>query len=154
VSRYRLIGYENRDIADHKFRDDREDGGEIGAGHSVTALYEIKFHKNTHSGRVGEVFIRFKAPDEMYEADEIQFGITRQDFRNHFRRCTPQFKLAAGAAEFAEILGKSYWAKDSRLADVLELVDDIYDEMKTPEVLELMSLISQARRLEDQLAEK
>ena len=38
VRSYRLIGYENRDVADDKFRDDKEDGGEMGAGHSTTAL--------------------------------------------------------------------------------------------------------------------
>jgi Ca-activated chloride channel family protein len=41
VGAYRLIGYENRLLADHDFNDDRKDAGEIGAGHSVTALYEI-----------------------------------------------------------------------------------------------------------------
>ncbi|RKX28454.1 MAG: VWA domain-containing protein, partial [Candidatus Zixiibacteriota bacterium] len=44
VRSYRLLGYENRDVDDNKFRDDKEDGGEIGAGHEVTALYEIKLH--------------------------------------------------------------------------------------------------------------
>src|SRR5690606_24280458 len=42
VARYRLIGYENRDVADDDFRNDRVDAGEIGAGHTVTALYEIE----------------------------------------------------------------------------------------------------------------
>jgi Ca-activated chloride channel family protein len=41
VQAYRLIGYENRILADHEFNDDRKDAGELGAGHSVTALYEI-----------------------------------------------------------------------------------------------------------------
>jgi hypothetical protein len=41
VSAYRLIGYENRILRDKYFNDDRKDAGEIGAGHSVTALYEI-----------------------------------------------------------------------------------------------------------------
>ncbi|MGD9100183.1 MAG: von Willebrand factor type A domain-containing protein, partial [Anaerolineae bacterium] len=44
VSRYRLLGYENRDIANEDFRDDEVDAGEVGVGHSVTALYELKFH--------------------------------------------------------------------------------------------------------------
>lgn len=39
----RLIGYENRDVADKDFRNDKVDGGEIGAGHSVTALYDVVF---------------------------------------------------------------------------------------------------------------
>ncbi len=42
VSRYRLLGYENRSLADEDFRKDDVDAGEIGSGHSVTALYEIK----------------------------------------------------------------------------------------------------------------
>ncbi|MCB0048392.1 MAG: DUF3520 domain-containing protein, partial [Caldilinea sp.] len=42
VERYRLVGYENRDVADDDFRNDEVDAGEIGAGHSVTALYEIE----------------------------------------------------------------------------------------------------------------
>ena len=41
VESYRLIGYENRDIADKDFRNDRVDAGEVGAGHNVTALYEL-----------------------------------------------------------------------------------------------------------------
>src|SRR3954451_25150681 len=42
VTRYRLLGYENRDVADNNFRNDSIDAGEVGAGHSVTALYEIE----------------------------------------------------------------------------------------------------------------
>ncbi|MEM7357301.1 MAG: von Willebrand factor type A domain-containing protein, partial [Acidobacteriota bacterium] len=45
VTRYRLLGYENRDLADERFRDDTADAGEIGVGHSVTALYEIKLRR-------------------------------------------------------------------------------------------------------------
>src|SRR4051794_29977061 len=41
VGSYRLIGYENRVMANHEFRDDRKDAGKIGAGHHVTALYEL-----------------------------------------------------------------------------------------------------------------
>ena len=41
VQAYRLIGYENRILRDQDFNDDRKDAGEIGAGHTVTALYEI-----------------------------------------------------------------------------------------------------------------
>ena len=131
VRSYRLIGYENRDVADDKFRDDKEDGGEIGSGHNVTALYEIKFHHNAPLGRVADVFIRFKAPDVTREADEIRFGITGRDFRRRFQSCTTEFKLAAAAAEFAEILGKSYWAKDSKLSDVYALVDDVYRQTRS-----------------------
>ncbi len=53
VARYRLLGFENRAIADEDFRDDSVDAGEIGAGHSVTALYEIKRHPDAE-GRIGD----------------------------------------------------------------------------------------------------
>ena len=46
VSRFRLVGYENRRLAHEDFRDDTADAGEVGAGHSVTALYEIKIHED------------------------------------------------------------------------------------------------------------
>ena len=154
VRSYRLIGYENRDVADDKFRDDKEDGGEIGSGHNVTALYEIKFHHNAPLGRVADVFIRFKAPDVTREADEIRFGITGRDFRRRFQSCTTEFKLAAAAAEFAEILGKSYWAKDSKLSDVYALVDDVYRQTRSGDVRELADLVSLAERYQDQLAER
>jgi hypothetical protein len=65
-----------------------------------------------------------------------------------------QFKLAAAAAEFAEILRKSYWAKGSELKDVLALVKEISNKTDSPEVIELMSLISKAQQYEQQLAEK
>jgi Ca-activated chloride channel family protein len=51
VERFRLIGYENREVADEDFRDDRVDGGEVGAGHTVTALYAVK----TRPGRTGQL---------------------------------------------------------------------------------------------------
>ncbi len=57
VASYRLIGYENRAIADEDFRDDRVDGGEVGPGHTVTALYEIRLRPGG-SGRLAEVAVR------------------------------------------------------------------------------------------------
>src|SRR5688500_4192831 len=50
VLRYRLLGFENRDVADHDFRNDRVDAGEIGAGHEVTALYEVKLARGVETG--------------------------------------------------------------------------------------------------------
>jgi len=121
VRSYRLLGYENRDVDDDKFRDDKEDGGEIGSGHEVTALYEIKLQKEESSSNVGTIYIRYKDPDSD-EVTEINRRISRSVFSNEFVKASMQFKLAAAAAEFAEILRKSYWAKGSELKDVLALV--------------------------------
>ncbi|MEJ2736647.1 MAG: von Willebrand factor type A domain-containing protein, partial [Anaerolineae bacterium] len=62
VARYRLVGFENRAIADQDFRDDTVDAGEIGAGHSVTALYEVKLHPEA-GGRIATVHLRWQDPD-------------------------------------------------------------------------------------------
>jgi Ca-activated chloride channel family protein len=65
VARYRLVGYENRDVADADFRDDDVDAGEIGAGHQVTALYEVEltaFGSLMATLPLGAVRIRHKAP--------------------------------------------------------------------------------------------
>src|SRR5688500_3609891 len=63
VAAYRLIGYENRALADHEFNDDTKDAGELGAGHSVTALYEIVPVGVESDVRVGATDeLRYQAP--------------------------------------------------------------------------------------------
>ena len=153
VRSYRLLGYENRDVNDDKFRDDKEDGGEIGSGHQVTALYEIKFHKFAKGDRVGTIFIRHKDPDNG-EVAEMNRQITRNDFRNSFENSSADFRLAATAAEFGEILRKSYWAKDSKLSAVFDLVKEVFVENDSEDIVQLMDLISKAQKHQDELAEK
>lgn len=153
VRSYRLLGYENRDVADDKFRDDKEDGGEVGAGHAVTALYEIKFHKTAPSGTVGTVYIRYKDPDS-FEVTEISRPVTRSMFSGRFDDGTPQFRLAATAAEFAEILRKSYWAKGSSLAEVLEVAKGVHRDIDSADMIEFLHLIAKADGLQADRAEK
>ncbi|UCD95116.1 MAG: DUF3520 domain-containing protein, partial [Candidatus Zixiibacteriota bacterium] len=153
VRSYRLLGYENRDVDDDKFRDDKEDGGEIGSGHQVTALYEIKFFKENKADRIGTLYVRYKDPDNS-EVTELSRGITRGDFRNKFGNCSVDFKLAAACAEFAEILRKSYWAKGSRLSDVYELAIEVFLENDSREIVEFMNMISKADKFAGERAEK
>jgi Ca-activated chloride channel homolog len=61
VSKYRLIGYENRDVKDEQFRDDKVGGGQVGPGHQVTAMYEVQLKAKLLP--LGLVRIRAKAPD-------------------------------------------------------------------------------------------
>lgn len=153
VRSYRLLGYENRDVDDNKFRDDREDGGEIGAGHEVTALYEIKLRREADKNRLGNIYIRYKDPDS-FEVDEIKVPIKRSIFSRTFRSCSEQFKLAAVAAEFSEILRKSYWAKNSSLTDLRDILNDSFYHTNNDEVIELQQLISKTIRFQDDLAER
>ncbi|MFQ5399649.1 MAG: von Willebrand factor type A domain-containing protein [Anaerolineae bacterium] len=118
VERYRLLGYENRDIADESFRDDSVDAGEIGAGHSVTALYEVKFADEADPAIVAmTVRVRYADP-ETAEVKEIEQSIAQADFAAVFTKASPHFQLSAVVAEYAEILRDSYWARDSSLESV------------------------------------
>lgn len=150
VERYRLLGYENRDVADEKFRDDKEDGGEIGSGHTVTALYEIKF-KDGARGDVGTVYIRHKNPDS-FEVSEIAEKIGASIFKSSFELGSFDFRLAAATAEFAEIMRASYWARDSKLSDVLSVVRNIDQKGSNDQVIELMNLIAKADKLRTEKA--
>ena len=62
VSRFRLLGYENRYLENHQFRDDTVDAGEVGSEHCVTALYEVKLHEEA-SGKIVTASIRYADPD-------------------------------------------------------------------------------------------
>jgi len=153
VHSYRLLGYENREVADNKFRDDSEDGGEVGSGHSVTALYEIKLQARNTGRNLGTVSVRFKDPlsDEI---TEVSRGIPSNVFIVRFQNAPAGLRLAATAAEFAEVLRGSYWAKDSEITRLLVNTAMVYAESGAPEVLELMNLISRACQYSDELANR
>jgi Ca-activated chloride channel homolog len=146
VSRYRLLGYENRDITDEQFRDDKVDAGEVGAGHSVTALYEIKFQDKAQ-GEAMLVRVRYKDPDSG-EVIEIAQKLKSEEVQPAFDAASPEFHLAAAVAEYAEILRKSYWAKDSQMSHVLALARRAQEEMPgNAQVAEFVTLVEQAARL-------
>ena len=153
VRSYRLLGYENRDVADNKFRDDKEDGGEIGAGHEVTALYEIKLFRNCKYNNIGTVYVRYK-DDSGQEVSEINRGIQKSIFQKQFKNASYEFKLAAVAAEYAEVLRKSYWAKDSDPQYLLNIATELLGEHQSDELIELIGMIAKSNHLEESLAQK
>ena len=116
VSRYRLLGYENRDVADDDFRNDAVDAGEIGAGHSVTALYELKLREGA-DGPIGTVYMRYEDVG-LNEVVEISQEFQRSDLSIAFAETAPAFQLSAVVAEFAEVLRGSYWAREGSLQAV------------------------------------
>jgi len=146
VHSYRLIGYENRDVPDDKFRDDKYDGGEIGAGHSVTALYELKLQPEKE-GTVATTYVRYKDA-EMKEVTEFKSSIGTDEFNKSIDESSSDYALAATVAQFAEILRESYWAKGSSLGPVLERAQSLGKELKADaDVIELVDLISKAKGL-------
>ncbi|MCH8274771.1 MAG: von Willebrand factor type A domain-containing protein [Armatimonadetes bacterium] len=143
VSRYRLLGYENRRVADQDFRNDAVDAGEIGAGHSVTALYELKLVDDA-DGNVATVSLRYQEPDSG-EVVEMSREIDRSEIRAEFEETSPRFQLAATVAEYAEILRESYWAQDGSIEDVLVYAERVRkllpDDSDVAEFAEMVSMV-------------
>ena len=117
VSRYRLLGYENRRVDDEDFRDDEVDAGEIGVDHSVTALYELKL-KDGASGLLSTVRVRYEDPDSG-TVSEISREFNRDDLESSLEQASPRFQMSAVVAEYAEILRESYWAQEGSLEAVI-----------------------------------
>lgn len=146
VRNYRLVGYENRDVADEDFRDNEVDAGEIGAGHSVTALYEIKLNSEA-SGRIATVFMRWEDPDT-HQVVEISQDYYANQLERDFDETDPYFQRAVVVAEFAEILKDSYWAEDSSLDDVYDEARRIEDDLRRDDDMEeFVELVKKAKGL-------
>ncbi|MFL7790506.1 MAG: von Willebrand factor type A domain-containing protein [Anaerolineae bacterium] len=150
VRSYRLIGYENRDIADEDFRDDDVDAGEIGVGHSVTALYEIKLWEGASSTDPAiTAYVRYENPDTG-ETFEQNRSISWGEFASSFEGASPHFQLTAVVAEYAEVLRHSYWAKGSSLEDVLMQARRVAAYFPEDEdVIEFLQLVEKAVMLSD-----
>ena len=125
VSRYRLVGFEKRDVADKDFRNDTVDGGEIGAGHSVTALYEVKL--TGESKDIGVIRIRYKSPDGQ-EVKEISSILRVNPPSAQYAR--DEFTFVQAVMVYAEIMRKSYWAKQHSLSEVKQLLASITPDFK------------------------
>lgn len=151
VREYRLLGFENRDVADRDFRNDAVDAGEIGAGHEVTALYELKLAVGAPRGRLAEVRVRWAEPEqsETPKVHEIAERFYARDLEESFDRATPRFRLDAVVAEYAEILRRSFWAKENRIENLLPLARAAERELPSDEsVHEFVQLLETAAGLE------
>lgn len=148
VKGYRLLGYENRMLQTEDFDDDKKDAGEIGAGHMVTALYEIipvnseqeipetELKYQAESGNVGvengewlNLKIRYKAPDSD-ESRLCSYPVTEDAY---MEQPGEDFYFAAAVAEFGLLVRDSEYKKDASFENVrelLKLVDTESDEYK------------------------
>ncbi len=146
VRSYRLLGYENRDIADHRFRNSREDGGEVGAGQEVTVLYELELAPRARLDRLATVFVRWTDPDSR-TASELNRDVTWSRHSGRFESGRPELRLAVVAARFAELLKGTGYASESTFADLLRLATPLEREMGDEQTRELVDLIRRASSL-------
>ena len=152
VRSYRLLGYENRDVKDEDFRDDSVDAGEVGAGHSVTALYEIKLHEDV-DGDLAKVHVRYEDPDSG-EVSEIEREFRSSDLVTDFEDASASFQLSAVVAEYAEILRESYWAREGSLDAVSAQAGRVLRLMpEDTDIAEFAALVAQAEEIESRSRE-
>ena len=146
VARYRLIGYENRAIADQDFRNDSVDAGEIGAGHSATALYAVQFQPGAQ-GRIATVQLRWEDPTT-YEVREINGNINTWDMSPSFASADSRYQVAVLAAQYAETLRQSPYAAGTTFYQIYTLALPLLDTLgEDPDVSEFVSLVGRASQI-------
>jgi Ca-activated chloride channel family protein len=164
VSRYRLIGYENRRLQAEDFNDDTKDAGEVGAGHSVTALYEVipvgvkqpsggvdplKYQTTTSmedapEGELLTVKVRFKNPGAQ---TSTMFQHVVKDANVVIESASRQQRFAAAVAEFGLLLSQSENTGSAKWTEARTLARGALSREPTDEQLELLSLIAKAQSL-------
>jgi len=166
INSYRLIGYENRMLNDEDFEDDSKDAGEIGAEHTVTALYEVELNNDNqtvdapklkyrkteikpdalNSDEIMTLRIRYKEPDgdQSIELQDILAGTPI-----HISESSDNFRFASAAAEFAMLLRDSEFKFDSNYDSVLKLAQSALGFDKFGYRAEFVNLVKRAQLLSD-----
>ncbi len=149
VEAYRLIGFENRGIRDSDFRNDDVDAGELGAGHQVTAIYEIELEEGVSlndRAELGTVNLRWEDPasGEVIEIDE---DIDLRDIEERWANTPDDFQLATVVATLAEKLRENPYADDVDVEDLAVEAERLAEAYGTDSVDELADLIARVARL-------
>jgi len=166
VQAYRLIGYENRVIANEDFNDDLKDAGELGSGHTVTALYEIipagitdnftkmvdslKYQRNDRriaSGNSNEIMtikLRYKKPDDNVSMLMVH-TLTGKEIQ--LENTSDNFRFAAAVAEFGMLLRASSFKQESSYQQVTNLAKSAQGKDANGYRAEFVKLVDAAHSL-------
>jgi Ca-activated chloride channel family protein len=148
VAAYRLIGYENRALANQDFDDDRKDAGEIGAGHSVTALYELvltdKAKRRNKSKPLAELRLRYKPPSK---SKSKRLSVSVVDRRTTLANSSNDFRFAAAVAELALLLRRSPHSGTASWQQAKALAEGALGRDEGGYRRELITLLEHAERL-------
>jgi len=157
VRSWRLLGYENRAVADRDFRDDAVDAGEVCAGQQVTALYELEPTGTPARAPLAIARLRYLPPfgrgeaggagDAPGRATEIAAGIGASAAKSDFQGASPGYRRAVLVAQFAEVLRRSYHARADSYGELLAAAERLERELEDPELGELVALMHRADRL-------
>ncbi|MEO5976064.1 MAG: von Willebrand factor type A domain-containing protein, partial [Chryseolinea sp.] len=142
VQAYRLVGYENRMMKNEEFNDDKKDAGELGSGHTVTALYEIvpagvefrspgidalKYQivkidpKVSNTKELMTVKLRYKKPNEDVSKLIVHPLVDNQIA---FNKTSENFRWAASVASFGMLLRESEFVKDYTFYQVIKMAEE------------------------------
>jgi Ca-activated chloride channel family protein len=164
VTVYRLVGYENRLLAREDFNNDKVDAGEIGAGHSISALYEISLSGSTgqrieplryaqgqvkSAGKSDELAflkLRFKHPGET-ESELIETPILASQIVQDLSSSSDDFRFAAAVAAFGQSLHGGKYLKDMGYDEMIELARGARGNDPDGERAEFVRLLGLARDL-------
>ncbi|WP_033342743.1 vWA domain-containing protein [Catenuloplanes japonicus] len=139
VAGYRLIGYDNRLLDAREFRDDTVDGGEVMAGHSVTALYLVRLRPGA-SGTIAHTQLRWQDPGTR-QAQESGADVAAATLAGGFDRSATGLQVCYVAAWFAEQLRHSDQGNAIGRGDLITLADAAATRTADPAVAELATLI-------------
>jgi len=149
VESYRLIGYENRDVADNRFTDDSVDAGAIGAGHASTALYALKLTgEGRAADRIATVRLRWSDPDGGMSR-ELAADVRVGDLADRFEAAAPAFRLDALVAAAAEVFRQSRWGDRYTLGDVAATADELTGALpRSEQAAAFLAFLRDAARLD------
>lgn len=140
VAEYRLIGYENRLLRREDFNNDKIDAGEIGAGHTVTALYEIalvgsqgtrndplrystsKPRESNKTNEVALVRLRYKAPSGEH-SELLEYPVNKHDAIKHIADSSDRFRFSAAVAAFGQALRGGDFIEDFDYQAIMNLAN-------------------------------
>jgi len=148
VSSYRLIGFENRAVADDDFRDDTVDGGEVGAGHTVTALYEVTVHEGASAADawLARGVIRWLDPDTSAPS-ELESSLFAAEVSSSIGESPLRLQQDVYVAAFAETLRGSGWSGLISLDGLSQNLHSLATRLGDPSLTETADLIDDRIRL-------
>ncbi|MEY4538359.1 MAG: hypothetical protein RLZZ306_116 [Bacteroidota bacterium] len=165
VKAYRLIGYENRALANEDFKNDAKDAGEMGSGHTVTAIYEIipagiessflpdklKYQQFTQTfmGSISEevctVKIRYKQPDS---DKSVQIEEVVKDTHITLEKTSENFRFSAAVASFGLLLRNSDFKGSANYEQVVNLAKNAFGKDSEGYRAEFLKLVKTTKLLD------
>jgi len=173
VQGYRLIGYENRMLAKEDFNNDKKDAGELGSGHTVTALYEIipvgvssgflkqadtlkyqlpeKFSATAFGKEMMTLKMRYKQPDD---STSKLLEVAIMDQQIPMQSTSANFRFAAAVAEFGMLLRNSSFKQQATYKEVISMAGNAIGDDKEGYRKEFLQLVKDANAIAKKTEQK